>query len=374
VSRQFRVRICANWDDFISIHKSMEHDWVSTPFQTVRWIESWVGTIGAGPNVEGLPIVIYDIAINRPIMLLPLVLNSTEALRQIEPADLGMSDYNAPIIVRNLELDAKEFQQIWQAVRAILPPHDMLQITKVPAKIETQNNPLFTAKSADKSPLNGNILQLKTTWHDYHWGLERTFRKELERSWRVFEKHSQARFENITDTDNALHILYELEHQQAARMSELGEEYLLDEPAITDFYRDLVRQGIANQSVRLTALMAGDEIVAALLGVTNSTSFSMVRLSTGAKKWSNCSPGRLLIYKTMEFMHTQNFDTFDFTIGDYAYKRRMGAQFVPLCNIVEAGNLRHIPHALVLRLRFRLQLSPTWRKFKTWQKSRRRKG
>jgi CelD/BcsL family acetyltransferase involved in cellulose biosynthesis len=352
----------------------MEHDWVSTPFQTVRWIESWVGTIGAGPNVEGLPIVIYDIAINRPIMLLPLVLNSTEALRQIEPADLGMSDYNAPIIVRNLELDAKEFQQIWQAVRAILPPHDMLQITKVPAKIETQNNPLFTAKSADKSPLNGNILQLKTTWHDYHWGLERTFRKELERSWRVFEKHSQARFENITDTDNALHILYELEHQQAARMSELGEEYLLDEPAITDFYRDLVRQGIANQSVRLTALMAGDEIVAALLGVTNSTSFSMVRLSTGAKKWSNCSPGRLLIYKTMEFMHTQNFDTFDFTIGDYAYKRRMGAQFVPLCNIVEAGNLRHIPHALVLRLRFRLQLSPTWRKFKTWQKSRRRKG
>jgi CelD/BcsL family acetyltransferase involved in cellulose biosynthesis len=372
VNRQFRVELCANWDAYISIRNTIEYDWVSTPFQTAQWIQSWVSTIGAEPHVRPLPVIVYETAINRPIMLLPLVLNS--ALNKIEPVDLGMSDYNAPIVARDLELTQREMQEIWRAIKKILPPHNMVLITKIPAQMQNETNPLYIFKSADKSPLNGNILYIKATWHDYHWGLERTFRKELERSWRVFEKHDQARFENITDTDQALHILYELEAQQAARMSALGEDYLLDEPSITDFYRDLVRQGITNQSVRLTALVAGDEIVAALLGVAHNATLSMVRLSTGDKKWSNCSPGRLLIYKTMEFMHTQSFDTFDFTIGDYAYKRRMGAQFVPLCNIVESGNLRHIPHALILRLRFRLQRSPTWRKFKNWQKSRRRKG
>lgn len=372
VNRQFRVELCSDWDAFISICNTIEYDWVSTPFQTARWIQSWVSTIGAEPHVNPLPIVVYETATNRPIILLPLVLNC--ALNKIEPVDLGMSDYNAPIIARDLNLSAKEFQQIWQEVKAILPPHDMLLITKIPHEIQNEINPFYALKSVDKSPLNGNILQLKATWNDYHCGLERTFRKELERSWRVFEKHDQAKFENITDTDQALHILYALEARQAARMNALGEDYLLDEPAITDFYRDLVRQGVANQSVRLTALMAGDEFVAALLGVAHNTTLSMVRLSTGDRKWSNCSPGRLLIYKTMEFMHKQSFDTFDFTIGDYAYKRRMGAQFVPLCNIVESGNLRHIPHALILRLRFRLQRSPTWRKFKNWQKLRRRKG
>ncbi len=371
MNRKFRVELCEDWDEFISIHKRIEHDWVSTPFQTPRWIESWVNTIGAEPHVRGLPVIVYEATTNCPVMLLPLVLNSAAKLHNVEPVDLGMSDYNAPIIVRNLSLNAKEFQDIWRAVKAILPPHDMLLITKIPEQIETENNPLCTHKTADKSPLNGNILHIKTSWHDYHWGLERTFRKELERSWRVFKKHSGARFENITDINQALNILYQLEVQQAERMNELGEDYLLDRPEIANFYRDLVRQGIANQSVRLTALMANDEIVAALLGVTNSTSFSMVRLSTGDKKWSNCSPGRLLIYKTMEFMHEQGFDTFDYTIGDYAYKRRMGAEFVPLCNIVESGNLRHIPHTLILRLRFRLQLSPTWRRFKQLQKSRR---
>ena len=372
MNRQFRVEICKSWAEFIQLRNSTNVNWASTPFQTARWMQCWADSIGAQSHILNLPIVVTEN--QTPIMLLFLILNLSEKLRKIEPADLGLSDYNAPIIATNLLLNKKETAQIWQAVKAILPPHDMVLITKTPSRIQDEINPLFTLKNADKSPLNGNILYVKTPWYEYHWGLERTFRKELERSWRVFEKHPQARFINVTDVDEAMNVLLTLENQQAIRMGELGAEYSLDRPEITAFYRGLVKNGVQDQTVRLTALMAGTEIVAALLGVVNGTEYSMVRLSTGDKKWKNCSPGRLLIYKTMEFMHTKSFDTFDFTIGDYSYKRRMGAEFIPLCNIVESGNLRHILHALILRLRFRLQLSPTWRRFKNWQKRRRQKG
>ena len=374
MSRQFRAEICKSWDEFISFRSSQYYNWVSTPFQTARWMQSWMDTVGAEPHVKALPIIIYETTTNQPIMLLPLVLNSEYKIHKIEFVDFGLSDYNAPIIVPKLSLSKKETMQIWRSVKSVLPPHRMLLITKTPKKIQGEENPLYNLKTANKSPLNGNILTIKTPWYDYHWGLERTFRKEIERSWRVFEKHPEARLENITNTKEARKILLQLEDQQAARMAELGADYILDRPDMTAFYRSLVQDGIADQSVRLTALRAEDEIVAALLGVTNGTAYSMVRLSTGDKKWKNCSPGRLLIYKTMEYMHAKDFDTFDFTIGDYSYKRRLQAEFVPLCNIVESGNPRHILHALALRLRFRLQLSPTWRKFKNWQKLKRRKG
>ncbi len=374
MSRQFRAEICKSWDELILIRSSLSYEWLSTPFQTTRWMQSWVETVGAEPGIQALPVVVYETTANQPIMLLPLVLNYSDTLKKIEPADLGLSDYNAPIIASNLLLSKQETAQIWQAVKAVLPPHDMLLITKTPEKIEGKANPFYTVKNANKSPLNGNILSIKTPWEAYHWGLERTFRKEIERSWRVFEKHVQARFENVTNTDDASRILLELEDQQSARMAEIGADYSLDKPDMTAFYRNIVQNGVGDQSVRLTALRVGNEIASALLGVTNGTAYSMVRLSTGDKKWKNCSPGRLLIYKTMEYMHAQSFDTFDFTIGDYDYKRRLQAEFVPLCNIVESGNLRHIPHALILRLRFRLQLSPTWRIYKTWQKLKRSTG
>ena len=374
MSRQFRAEICKNWGDFTSLLSSSDYNWVSTPFQTVRWMQSWMDTLGAEPHVQILPIIVYETTTNIPVILLPLIVNSIGKLRKIESVDLGLSDYNAPIIAPNLLLGKKEVTRIWRAIKAILPPHDMLLITKMPSSIQREPNPLINTKNVDKSPLNGNILNLKASWHDYHYGLERTFRKEIERSWRVLEKHPQARFVNITDTSEARRILRVLEDQQAIRMQELGADYNLNRPDITAFYRGLVKSGIEDQSVRLTALMVKDEIAAVLLGIVNGTEYSMIRLSTGDKKWKNCSPGRLLIYKTMEYMHTQSFTTFDFTIGDYNYKRRLGAEFVELSNIVESGNLRHIPHALTLRLRFRLQLSPTWCRFKNWQKSKQFKG
>ncbi len=374
MSRKFKAEICKNWDEFITLRNSTHYSWASTPFQTGRWMQSWMDTVGANSRIKAHPIIIYESATNQPVMLLPLILNAQDKLYKIEPADLGLSDYNAPVILQGLCLDKKETIQIWRSIKAVLPRHDIMLITKTPEKIQDEMNPLYDLKNADKSPLNGNILNIPAAWHDYHWGLERTFRKEIERSWRVFDKHAEAHFKNITNTSKAMEIMLELENQQATRMTELGADYILDRPDITAFYRNLLENGISNQTVRLTALTVEGEIVAALIGVTNGTTFSMVRLSTGDKKWRNCSPGRLLIYKTMEYMHAQNFYTFDFTIGDYSYKRRMGAEFVPLCNIVESGNLSHILHALVLRLRFRLQLSPIWRRFKDWQKSKRHKG
>lgn len=48
----------------------------------------------------------------------------------------------------------------------------------------------------------------------------------------------------------------------------------------------------------------------------------MIRISNGGARWSKCSPGRLIIERTMAALHQDGVREFDFSIGNYAYKRR----------------------------------------------------
>ena len=93
--------------------------------------------------------------------------------------------------------------------------------------------------------------------------------------------------------------------------------------------------GIEDGSAFLSALTAGDELVAGLVGVARGDHYAMVRISTGGGEWAQCSPGRLLIERTMEALYRRGFRTFDFTIGDYRYKRGFEVARVPLAEISE---------------------------------------
>jgi len=84
----------------------------------------------------------------------------------------------------------------------------------------------------------------------------------------------------------------------------------------------------------------------------------MLRNSNAGEKWSNCSPGRLIIERTMAALHQDGVRSFDFSIGNYAYKRRFGVAPLRLVDITAALSWRGIPSALrdravcVLRRRF----------------------
>jgi CelD/BcsL family acetyltransferase involved in cellulose biosynthesis len=66
----------------------------------------------------------------------------------------------------------------------------------------------------------------------------------------------------------------------------------------------------------------------------------MVRISNAGKSWSNCSPGRLVIERTMALLHADGVRTFDFSVGSYDYKRRFGVSDVPLFDLTAALSWR----------------------------------
>jgi CelD/BcsL family acetyltransferase involved in cellulose biosynthesis len=96
----------------------------------------------------------------------------------------------------------------------------------------------------------------------------------------------------------------------------------------------------------MSALTSGEEVVATLLGVRCGSRYVMVRISNAGDKWSNCSPGRLIIERTMAALHKDGVREFDFSVGNYAYKRRFGVTPLPLVDVTASLSWRGIPYVL----------------------------
>ena len=96
-------------------------------------------------------------------------------------------------------------------------------------------------------------------------------------------------------------------------MQNLGLNFILNDETCAAFYRNLVRDGVGQGYAVVSALTAGDEVVATLLGIRNGSRYVMIRISNAGDKWSNCSPGRLIIERTMAALHQDGVREFDFS-------------------------------------------------------------
>jgi CelD/BcsL family acetyltransferase involved in cellulose biosynthesis len=340
---RYQVRVDRGFD--VSRWRELADKYSATAFQSAHWLETWYATFGRHA-ADPLLVTITDRKDGALAAALALVRRAEPALRALEFADAGVSDYNAPILGPAAPTDPADARSMWTALRSAIPGVDLVRFTKMPREVEGRVNPFVLLSQAHAGSFSSNAVSIEGNWEAYLASLERVFRKELRRYWRVFEKHEGAHFRQVTEPDEAARVFAELERQQCARRREAGLPYVLDQPEFAAFYRKLTADGIPPGDVVLTALMCGEEVVAALLGITRKDRYVMVRISSGSREWANCSPGRLVIVQTMRMLHERGYKVFDFSIGNYDYKRRLGVVGQPLCDFVVALSPRGLPSVL----------------------------
>jgi CelD/BcsL family acetyltransferase involved in cellulose biosynthesis len=349
------------------------HDWkqagarwnensAATLFQDSRWLDAWYGAFSVADRVEPLIAFISDAATGEQIALLPLIRRFQKGVRIVEFADLALTDYNAPVLGDAAPRDARAARTLWRdlrkALRRLPGGADLIRLRKMPIDLGGRPNPLALLDSATPCPMNGNLVTTGDDFDAWRFSLERTVRKELERSWRVFRRDPAAAFKIVTDKTEALRILATMEVQQGTRMQHLGLNFVLNDETCAAFYRNLVGDGFASGYAVVSALTVDSEVVATLLGIRRGSHYVMVRISNAGEKWSNCSPGRLIIERTMAALHKDGVREFDFSIGNYAYKRRFGVVPLPLLDLTAALSWRGIPYALRDRAAARLRRHP----------------
>ncbi|MBD8904104.1 GNAT family N-acetyltransferase [Methylobacterium sp. WL19] len=344
-ARSYDVAIASDWTECVP-------GWTGapTPFQDPVWIETWYESLHARAGLTPLLVTARDRATGALALHLPLVIDETGTRRIIAFADLGLTDYNAPLLGPAAPRDHAGALELWRAIRSALPRADLLSLRKMPTTLADGPNPLSLLRGVCPCPLNGNEVRTGADWEAYHRSLAKTVRKELERSWRVFSREPETGFRIVTDQDEAQRVLEVMARQQEARMRSIGADYRLDEAEFDAFYRRLVGRGLGRGYAVVSALMAGDEVVAALLGIRDADTYVMIRISNAGEGWSNCSPGRLVIDKTMEALHREGCRSFDFSIGDYDYKRRFGVEPLPLVDLVAPLGWRGLTGAARARM------------------------
>ena len=343
----FRVELLRDWQQAVARWHDISP---STPFQHPQWYDAWYAAFADAEAVEPLIAVVTDKSSGEQAALLPLIRRKQDNVAIVEFADLNLTDYNAPILGSAAPRDAKAARALWRsllsALRRMPDRADLIRLRKVPADLDGKPNPLALLDAAGPCLLNGNLVTTGEDYDAWRYTLEKTVRKELERSWRVFMRDPAASLAIITDRDEALRILSTTEVQQGTRMQSLGRNYVLNDETCATFYRNLVRDGVGNGYTLVTVLAVGDEIVATLLGIRTGARYVMVRISNAGDKWSNCSPGRLIIERTMAALHRDGVREFDFSVGNYAYKRRFGVTRLPLIDISAALGWRGWPYTL----------------------------
>jgi CelD/BcsL family acetyltransferase involved in cellulose biosynthesis len=355
---RFRVEFVRDWKQAAARLNELS---LATPFQHPQWLDAWYGAF-AGPDVEPLIAIICDAATGEKIALLPLIRRLQKGIRIVEFADLELTDYNAPMLTAAAPRDAKGARALWRDLRAALRRMpggaDLIRLRKMPVDLDGRPNPLALLDGAGPCSLNGNIVTTGDDFDAWRYTLERAVRKELERSWRVFTRDPAAAFKIVTEKNEALRILSTMETQQGTRMQHLGLNFILNDESCAAFYRNLVGNGVESGYVVVSALSVGEEVVATLLGIRNGSRYVMVRISNAGAKWSNCSPGRLIIERSMAALHKDGIREFDFSIVNYAYKRRFGVAPLPLVDITASLSWRGLPYALRERAACELRRYP----------------
>jgi CelD/BcsL family acetyltransferase involved in cellulose biosynthesis len=315
-----------------------------TAFQHGDWLGAWYD---AFRDVSPLIAIISYAATGRDIASVPMISRTRGGVRIVEFADLGVSDNNAPILALDASCDVDGAHAISKALvdglRALPDRFDLLRLKKMPAYVGGKPNPLVSVGRVGSCSVNGNLVLTGDHYGDYQASIKRM---QLPRCWRVFSRHAGARFEIATDVDHALRFLDVMDVQQQERMSKLALKFVLNDDTHAKFYRDVVRQGVAEGYAIVSALVCDDGIIATSLGLRYGATYYLLRISNAGKRWSACSPGLLVTERTMAALHQQGVRRFDLSIGNHDYKRRFGSVPVPLTDVSVALSWRGLPYVL----------------------------
>jgi CelD/BcsL family acetyltransferase involved in cellulose biosynthesis len=334
MSATFKVEIAPSFADaFDRWERMIEGGAATLPFQRRDWLAAWAATLGREPGIDVLPITVLN-QTGAPVLALPLVRRRNRMMRTITFADGGLTDYNAPIIMPGAPREAAGAMALWRDLRRALPACDLIHFEKMRTEIDGHRNPLAMLAGARASRMAGLALTLSGSYDDWLRALPSHFRKEIGRCGRLFDALPGASFKVSSDVrdDERTALFGALERLQRERIDELGLPYALDQDAPRAFYRLLSGNGHGV----LTALMAEQTVVAALFGLRYGSQFVMLRIGIAGDRYRHLSPGRHIITQTMQALAGDGVTDFDFALGDYAYKRKLGGKTVELSELLEA--------------------------------------
>jgi CelD/BcsL family acetyltransferase involved in cellulose biosynthesis len=297
-------------------------------FQSREFLDIWLDTIGKASGVEPCFVVVRD-PDRRPVLYLPLIIETKFNVRLLRFMDCGVADYNAPIVAADRTLSRQEFHDVWADVLALLPGFDVIDLKKIASDVAGAVNPLTYL---DCTPFGDSGHAIALTRLRDQTDTRRAvvrLRRKLQTHAKGLSQIGEPRFIVNPDAAEAAPVaerLLELKRQKFQRTSTPD---FLSAPGVERFYREMMSPGRLGTIAHLSALTIGDTVASAHLGFIGRGRFYYI-FPAYDTAFGRYRVGHLLMQHLVDQSVAQDFDAFDLGIGDASYKNKWATHHLAL--------------------------------------------
>jgi len=304
-----------------------------TLFQHPAWLDHLYRTLAPAVGAERLVITVRDPG-GRLLAVLPLVRRRSGIVRRVEFADLGVSDYAAPVLDLERGDAVLRDRAVSAAIRAVVGPVDLLRIDKVlgsPDRIAA----LVGARQTMRHPYDGHSIPLPASFEAWREERDPDFirhldgkRKRIGRNKRVLE------LRELKDPDEIDEAFARMREFRRARFADRRAIDLVQDPRYYEFYRQVAHHGALHGGPgSTTVLTINGETVAVSFGLSDDERDLFVLIGYDFDQWRNYSLGLVIVEEliAVSIAHDKRFH--DLTVGHEDYKAAFGAVPTPVYSV-----------------------------------------
>lgn len=307
----------------------------ATAFQHPIWLDAMHRVLAAPLGAKSHTITIRDDASGELIAVLPLMRIKRRGVSILEFADLGVTDYCAPV-VRNGKLDAlHDCDDLPGRISELVGPHDIFRAKSVRPEHVNSVECIIGAAPAPAG-FSAHEAVLETPYAD--WRL-RAFGKSqtryIDRRLRRFERLGETSLECLDAAADIRRAIVELRDFRTGRF----DADPIQQDCVHEFYAEVAVRGAASKLARTYRLSHDGVTVGIVFGTAHRGRFNYLLIGCDYENYAKHSPGLLMYDMIMDAWSNEGGKIFDFTIGDEAFKTDFGTKPVQMSSFQRAASL-----------------------------------
>ena len=297
-------------------------------FQSREFLDIWLDTIGKARRIEPCFVVVRD-AEGRPVLYLPLIIETKFNVRLLRFMDCGVADYNAPIVAADRTLSRHEFHEVWADVLARVPSFDVIDLKKIASDVAGALNPLTYLDCTSFGDSGHAIALARLRERTDTRRAEVRLRRKLQSYAKGLSQIGEPRFIVNPAAAEAARVAERLLELKRRKYERTSTPDFLAAPGVERFYREMMSPGRLGTISHLSALIVGDTVASAHLGFIGRGRFYYI-FPAYDTAFGRHRVGHLLLQHLIDQSVTQDFETFDLGIGDASYKNKWATHHLAL--------------------------------------------
>ena len=338
MKKDYKILIKNDFDD------ELEKEWVKLEvnsnisfFQTFSWQKYWYENCGL--NISNIIVLLYKD--ENLVCILPLNIEKKNIFKVLNWNGFPFSDYNSPIIKKYFHLTKYHFDLIINEIKERYK-FDSIYLINL-------NNISYLGKEI--IPITKSFKLIFSEKNEFKNIISKFEKKTLYEKKRLM-KLSEVLIDLDPDDKTKDEIINFFIYEKKKQLNRTHAWNYLDNKIYLNYIINLKKLDPIN--IHFSCLKFKNKIVASHIGYKHNNKFYYI-FPVYKLKYKKYSTGNILLYYLIKNCINHNFQSYDYTIGNELYKKRISNTYGIFYNYIDFFNFKGLIFSQFLKFKIRLK-------------------